>query len=280
MNSIVCFYHGNCFDGMCAAWVVKKKYPSAKLVPVLYGEPVPTLALYRETILIIVDFSYNKETLLELANRVKFLHVIDHHKTAKEELEELDLFPKGEIIFDMMRSGAGLAWDRFFPDTPRPKMVNYIQDRDLWKFELPDSNHINSYIQSYPMNIDSYEEINSRLEHSSEECKSQGEAIERYKSTMVDTICKTMRIRSIGGYLVPVVNTSILFSEIPHRLCELYPEYPFAAYYYDRSSTHRQWGLRSIGDFDVSAVAKTLGGGGHRNAAGFEEKFSTEGEIV
>lgn len=273
MNNIVCFYHGNCFDGMAAAWVVKRKYPGAKLVPVLYGEPTPVEHLASETNLIIVDFSYKRTILEALLVKINSLLVLDHHKTAKEELEGLDLSPKGEIIFDMMRSGAGLAWDRFFPDTPRPKMVNYIQDRDLWKFELPDSNHINSYIQSYPMNIDSYEEINSRLEHSSEECKSQGEAIERYKSTMVDTICKTMRIQDIGGYQVPVVNTSILFSEIPHRLCQLYPEYPFAAYYYDRSSNIRQFGLRSIGDFDVSAVAKALGGGGHKNAAGFEVKL-------
>ena len=27
--------------------------------------------------------------------------------------------------------------------------------------------------------------------------------------------------------------------------------------------------LRSIGDFDVSEVAKRLGGGGHKNAAGY-----------
>lgn len=31
----------------------------------------------------------------------------------------------------------------------------------------------------------------------------------------------------------------------------------------------RQWGLRANGDFDVSEVAKQLGGGGHRLDAGF-----------
>jgi hypothetical protein len=39
-----------------------------------------------------------------------------------------------------------------------------------------------------------------------------------------------------------------------------------------RSDGKRQWSLRSRGDgVDVSAVAKARGGGGHRNAAGFEE---------
>jgi nanoRNase/pAp phosphatase (c-di-AMP/oligoRNAs hydrolase) len=32
--------------------------------------------------------------------------------------------------------------------------------------------------------------------------------------------------------------------------------------------------LRSIGDYDVSAIAKTFGGGGHRNAAGLKIPFN------
>lgn len=31
-----------------------------------------------------------------------------------------------------------------------------------------------------------------------------------------------------------------------------------------------KWSLRSNGEFDVSAIAKHHGGGGHKNAAGFE----------
>ena len=33
--------------------------------------------------------------------------------------------------------------------------------------------------------------------------------------------------------------------------------------------------LRSNGDYDVSAIAKAFGGGGHRNAAGFETSITT-----
>jgi uncharacterized protein len=32
----------------------------------------------------------------------------------------------------------------------------------------------------------------------------------------------------------------------------------------------QQWGLGSMGDFDVSEIAKAYGGGGHKNAAGFQ----------
>ena len=33
--------------------------------------------------------------------------------------------------------------------------------------------------------------------------------------------------------------------------------------------------LRSNGDYDVSAIAKAFGGGGHRNAAGFSTDINT-----
>jgi len=83
-------------------------------------------------------------------------------------------------------------------------------------------------------------------------------------------MCKNFIIRKIGGYEIPVVNASVLFSEVGHELClkGLFTKL-FSAYYFDRNNK-RQWGLRSIGDFDVSEIAKKYGGGGHRNAAGFE----------
>jgi nanoRNase/pAp phosphatase (c-di-AMP/oligoRNAs hydrolase) len=46
---------------------------------------------------------------------------------------------------------------------------------------------------------------------------------------------------------------------------------PFAAAYYDTLDGHRSWSLRSVGDFDVAALAKRWGGGGHKNASGFTE---------
>jgi nanoRNase/pAp phosphatase (c-di-AMP/oligoRNAs hydrolase) len=43
----------------------------------------------------------------------------------------------------------------------------------------------------------------------------------------------------------------------------------FGGTYYD-TATHREFSLRSLGDFDVSEIAKEFGGGGHKNAAGFK----------
>jgi len=54
---------------------------------------------------------------------------------------------------------------------------------------------------------------------------------------------------------------------------------PFAACYYDRPDA-RVFSLRSRGEdgLDVAEIAASYGGGGHRNAAGFQMPLGWEGE--
>ena len=63
-----------------------------------------------------------------------------------------------------------------------------------------------------------------------------------------------------------------------NELCNLYPESAFSASYCDRADGLRTYSLRSNGEFDVSVIAKQFGGGGHRNAAGFEAPGLSEPE--
>jgi len=94
----------------------------------------------------------------------------------------------------------------------------------------------------------------------------------RFQEQVVMGTCQQMRWAELLGHRIPIVNSTEFRSEIANRLCEIYPEAPFAAAYYDNERGIRNWSLRSVGDFDVSAVAHELGGGGHRNASGFVER--------
>jgi len=271
MREKVCIYHKNCFDGICSAWVVNKRYPNIELIPMSYSDPIDEF-FFRAKDVIFVDFSLKRHVMITIANQSRSLLILDHHQTAKKELEGLQF-----VRFDMNESGASLAWKFFFPNQPIPLLVQYIRDRDLWEFELEDSETINSYIQSYPMEIEYYEMLHTKLEYNLgiAEARSCGESILRYKNTMVRAMCNSHHMKDVGGHTVPVVNASILFSEVGNELCKQFPGAPFAAYYFDRLLDNvRQWGLRSIGDFDVSVVAKQLGGGGHKNAAGFEQRLN------
>jgi oligoribonuclease NrnB/cAMP/cGMP phosphodiesterase (DHH superfamily) len=273
---------------MAAAWVVKQKFPEAKLIPAQYGDKAQETSLlqdcYENAIInehiIVVDFSFPRELMDLIYSKARKFTVLDHHKTAEANCKDAPY-----ATFDMNKSGAGLAWDYYFPSEARPYLVDYVEDRDLWRFKLDESHHVNAYIQSFPITLDDYEYINDTLENGSlDRVVDIGNGIERYKNTMVEAICKHARLDFIGNFWVPIVQSSILMSEIGHYLCQQEFEYPdprdnttyrakpvFAGSYFVRAKDDcKVYSLRSIGEFDVSGIAKIYGGGGHRNAAGFQ----------
>ena len=257
-------YHASCYDGFGAAWAAWKKFgDNAEYVAVRYGKPMPELLDGSDVF--IVDFSYPRQELLTLKGRMNSLVVLDHHKTAQQDLAGLDF-----AIFDMNKSGAVLAWEYFHPGQPVPRLLEYVQDRDLWRWKLAQSREVSAALQSYKMDFELWEELSWRAMVSSRRIADEGEAILRWQQQKIEEAISHAVWMKIGGHQVPVVNATQLMSEICNRLCEAYPDAAFAAYYFDDKDGNRQWGLRSIGEFDVSSIAKQYGGGGHRNAAGFQ----------
>lgn len=257
-------YHGNCPDGWGAAWAAWTALgDSAEYIPCLYGQDPPRLS--PDGIVLLVDFSYPRDVLLRFWESVSSLEVLDHHKTAEADLAGLDW-----CLFDMDKSGAMLTWEWFHPHDPAPAIIQYVQDRDLWRFALPDSREVYAWMSSYPRgDFGIYQGMVDVLEANPHVAIGEGKALLRLQAQYVETMCQQAFMLIVGGYRVPVVNATTLFSEVGDRLCELYPDAPFAAYYLDRADGNTQWGLRSRGEFDVSEVAMVYGGGGHRNAAGF-----------
>jgi oligoribonuclease NrnB/cAMP/cGMP phosphodiesterase (DHH superfamily) len=279
----ICIYHKNCFDGMCAAWVVSKYYSDAEFMPMQYGDSLDWLTqgwnqgIYsQKDNLIVVDFSFQRNIMIAIKEMFPNMIVLDHHKTAQKNCEGLDF-----CKFDMNESGASLTWKYFNYDGANgemPNLVKYIADRDLWKFELSDSKEINAYIQSFPMTLEDYNYLYDTLEnYNLERAADLGKAIERYKQTMVEAMCKNAVPYNMNGYFIPVINSTLLFSEVGHYMCQqsyfwLGGNKPaFAASFFIRNDSKKQWSLRSIGEFDVSEIARLHGGGGHKNASGFEE---------
>lgn len=261
-------YHGACYDGFTAAWVAHQILGEhADYQAVLYGDPIPPGAFDPPKRLVyVLDFSWPRDEMLPLAERADLV-VLDHHKTAAEALRDL---PAGYIGFDMNRSGCGLTWDYFIPGKQRSALVNYAEDRDLWRFELEGSRAVSAWLRSFPFTFEAWDRAHNAITHDLWNVIRQGTAILSFQDQMVEAMCVQRVMRLIGGHLVPVANATVFFSEVGERLCELHPEAPFAAYYLDRADGKRQWGLRSRSLFDVSEVAKLFpGGGGHPGAAGW-----------
>lgn len=296
MDKPLCIYHGNCADGFTAAWAVWCRFGDAfEYMPGFYGQPAPAVAR-RDVVL--VDFSFKRDVLLEISRAARSVLVLDHHKTAMADLEGLprticrnswqahlddvhqalggcdpDL-PRVE--FDMDRSGAAIAWDFFHPNTPRPKLVDYVQDRDLWRFNLEGSREVSAFIFSHIYDFEVWDEIAGLIDTNLASAITQGAAIERkHHKDIAELAAKGAQQRVIAGYAVPVLNVPYtLSSDAGHLLGK---DEHFAACYWD-NATHRVFSLRSAPDgVDVSQIAAAFGGGGHKHAAGFQivlDKFS------
>ena len=262
-------YHGNCFDGFTAAWVAAEKHPDAVLLPGVHGQDIPSVPAGAQVVM--VDISYPRPMMDALREALVTtggsLTVLDHHATAKVALEG---FPGA--TFDMHRSGAQLAWDYFNPldKGQYPLLVAYVADRDLWKFELPESRTINALIGASQRNLAAWHDLDQFLFHHAADAVQLGGAILRRDETLVAQMIENVIFYDIAGHRVPVVNASVLFGEIGEALLRAHPEAQIAGYYFNRGDGFQQWGLRSRSGVDCSATAKVFGGGGHPQASGFQ----------
>jgi uncharacterized protein len=259
---IYVLFHDSCSDGFTAAYVAWKKFgDKATYIPIQYGKPLPEIPDQSEVY--ILDFSYSKQILEDLWKRSLKLVVLDHHKTAEQELSGLPY-----AWFDQKECGATLSWKHFFPEQPMPELLLHIRARDLWLWDQPKSREINAALSIQDRTFEHWDELFS---YPICDFVKAGEIILIVQDRQVKGLVEKAYIHQISQYNVPVVNSSLYQSEIGEALCKKYPDNPFSGVYFWKDEKTRIWSLRSIGEFDVSEIAKSLGGGGHRNAAGFME---------
>lgn len=292
MNRPICIYHGNCADGFTAAWCVRQVLgDSADYVPASYGSQPPDVSDRR---VIIVDFSYPLGVLAKMGQLAECVLVLDHHKTAQDALFGLPApdpwrtfrlldFDRSDNIaaeFDMSRSGAQMAWD-YFCGGARPQLVDYVGDRDLWKWELPQSREISAVIASHDQTFDQWDDFAARMQADADLgiMAEEGAAILRKHDRDVRAVLDlTTRSMVIGGHRVPVANAPYsMASDAAGTLAE---GNAFAAVYFD-GPEGRAFSLRSRAEgMDVAEIAKQYGGGGHRGAAGFKMPIGWEGDAA
>jgi len=259
-------YHANCSDGFGAAYAAwkclgkKAVYHAAK-----HGSTPPDVTGKNVAIL---DFSYDNITIKGMIEEANDLIIIDHHKSAMVELHDIS-----QAIFDMKHSGTILSWNFFHRGKEPPKFLLYIEDRDLWKWELPYSKEFAASFDMIPFEFEEF----LKFEDDSvfDDAVKRGSYILAYSKTVVKKVCEKAKPRKYDGRDVLVVNSSHWMSEIGARLS---PDCDFAViWYYDHEERNIKVSLRAFHDHvDVSEVARQFGGGGHKKAAG----FSLPGDMI
>lgn len=270
MKNII-VYHHPCLDGFASMLAAKKGLgDNTECLPGKYEESLNT-ERFRDRHVYLVDFSWKKDYLEKVLEVANYVTILDHHKTAKEELEGFE-HPKLKAIFCDKRSGVGTVWSYGFSGY-LPELYKDVQDRDLWKWERPNSKAVCLYLDSIGFDEEKWTHALTREGY--QEAVAAGNALLNYQRKLCEDLASMNEVREVAGYKVPVIYDcpKVLVSETLHILAK--GQYFAAAKNRKPGGEGFLWSLRAADEeqaLDVSEIAKNLGGGGHAKAAGFHSE--------
>lgn len=260
----VCIYHADCIDGAAAAAVVKYKFSDAELCAAIHGDKLPCETNGKRVF--IVDFSYSADVLKEIADKAQEVHWYDHHKTALPIRDEVNFG-----VIDLDESGATLTWKQLFPDQEVPKILQYVRDKDIWLWELPNSRDTSAALRDSEGILDPTHSLWKSLldglpEDDWQEMIERGAFSRRLLRRRIEKAAKYGFPLTIEGHKAYAVNWTEDASEMGEYI---YKElgYPIGITF-AHTGTNWSFSLRS-NTVDVSEIALLFGGGGHPGAAGF-----------
>ena len=287
-------YHWPCSDGITAAGVVYNYYQGDSSIEFVRGnyadkaEILDAIESWRDKDVLLVDFSYPKDILVKMSQSAKSILILDHHVTAQSALE--DFIVEGDFddpkylnvkgieavlgehkivaVFDMNECGATMAWKFFNPNTDVPLYIQHIRDIDLGKKEMPDADHFLWASRAIPLDIKENADAIKSFSTESEinEFKDGGRFISKFVKTRIDVLKGEAHDAKFGN--VPFrwgITDYALVSEYANSLLDDTVRFAVGVYF---TKTGLGLSLRSKPDFDVSELAKSFGGGGHKQAAG------------
>lgn len=284
MNSQpICIYHKDCSDGTAAAAVFLKKFSEGKTFPLSYGYSEKDAELIfqnvdKDTIVYTVDCCLLTKECLEKGNKVISL---DHHIGVYEEMTELAKQQSNyTYVFDNNKSGASLTWTYFFPDTPTPEWITFVEDKDLWTKRFKESDYFGNWTY---MQVNQPQKLQFLFDDTDalKVCVEKGRLIDELNVFYVDAFKEKAQPLWIKykENLIPAYNSTYLQSILGNVLAD--EKLGVSAIFSIKGNSVRL-SIRSVKDSYISAleIAQFFGGGGHRNAAGCEMLFSDFSKII
>ena len=287
-----CFYHSADLDGHCSGAIVKHKHPECEMFGINYGDKFPWDKIKMGETVFMVDFSLQPFDDMETLNSMCKLIWIDHHRTAIDEAHKRK-FLAFEQVLEVGKAACELCWEFCHPSTHSgrqhppcelrwefchpgvhtPIGVYWLGRYDVW-------DHVNPHVLPFQYGMRSYDTLpsspvwddvfqgNSRF---ISECLHNGRAILRYiqKTDRVyaESCAFETRIKEIPAI---AVNKGLANSKLFDGIWDV-KKYPIAMTFVWRNDewTVSLYTTEETG-IDVSEIARSFGGGGHKCAAGFQ----------
>jgi len=268
-------------DGHCAGAIVRRYInqendpifddgTGVDFVEINYNHDFPFDKIRPNEQVFIVDFSLQKpgdfEKLLEITKNVIW---IDHHKTAIEKHAHLS-----DLIRGLRRdgiSGCELTWEYLFPKEPMPTTVRLLGDYDIWTFKYGNDTHqLQAGIRLWDTRPESLEwsEWLDATYYPQREIKA-GEIALKYRNNYYAGLIKAWSFPiQFEGFRAIACNagsvSSQLFDTVPESDYDIMMPFVFDGSKWTVSLYTKKK------EIDVSEIAKRYGGGGHRQASGFQ----------
>lgn len=265
-ENIVVFYHANCPDGFGGAYAAWKKFSDGAQYHPLSRSEEPPFDAAKGAQVYFIDFSYDKEVMDGFVTVAKSVTVLDHHLGVKEVVESMPHF-----VFDAERSGAGIAWDFFHPGALRPQLLNHVEDDDLFRFAVPDTREIITYLEVQPFTFAAWDEISTTLDDASlkEKLLEKARVYREYFEILAHLAVDHAKLVSFEGYEIYFASShplKSLKSLVGNMLATKHGPFSLVV------SAHPEGygvSIRGDGSVDVAKIAQKFGGNGHPSSAGF-----------
>ncbi len=272
-------YHADCPDGFGAAYAAWLALgDKADYLPCKHGDAAPDVSGRQVHIL---DFAFPAQLLEQMREQADSITLLDHHKTAQDQLRCLSCGPKFSLLFDLQKSGARLAWEHFHPGQPVPYLVERIEDRDLWNWKFEDSRELLSVLDTLAFDFQAWHALRLQAEDPTARAAllEQGRALRRQFEGLVASAAKGAFELTLLGHRTLAVNAVSEFTSDLGNILALRTG-SFGVVFKIDSAQFVKVSLRSLRSFDVSQIAVRFGGGGHPQASAFRLPMSRFAEFL
>jgi uncharacterized protein len=265
-------YHGRrCPDGFAAALAAWLFYQGrAEFLGLDHGDikSVDDLPALAGRAVYILDFSFSPDIMRGIADCAAKLVLLDHHKSAAEKLSGFAC-RCGVIHFDMHKSGARLAWEFFQPARTLPDLVRFVEDRDIWVWQYPESAGFLAALDMEAFEFPRWAEIASFSPLQLTSFMARGQAMDEKFSNLAADIAGGAQPVTFNGQHGLMVNAPGVFHSLMGNMLSEQSGTFALMWVVDKDGVIKV-GLRSQHGFDCIALAESMGGGGHAQACGFK----------
>lgn len=285
--SVICIHHNKDLDGFSSGALVKLKYPEAKLIGWDYKDDIPSLDQFKDQDVIMIDISFPMEKIEELRNICKHLTIIDHHVsflkdfqkfydigTQSDTIVEMEhIKPKLKYIYNVKKAACEIGWKHLFPGEAVPYAITLLGRYDTWRQQegnwedetLPFQYYMRTACTSaetFPLKSFDMMWVAQAV--------TSGRTVVTYQEQQDMLACERSAFLSvIGDHPAICLNTRAFSSNTMKSVYDPEKHDVMLGFEYNGS----KWSVSLRTDkptVDVSLIAKSKGGGGHKAAAGFE----------